>query len=415
VFAGLLVIAILIAYLTVLFRKPTVSNLKNDQKKVVTQQATTTNIVNAFNTGSYDESLKLANTYLQKHPKDAQALVAKAIILANKGSVEFKENTYGQQALTVANQALKIDPQLPEAYYARGYAYEIQNEFSKAITDYEKALSLNPKEPIFLTQMGHVYDLKGEPEKAKEYYEKALAINPNFSKALVNMGRYELRYGDRNKAKEYFEKSLPNINNNIEKAGVYYSLGMLLLDDNKIEEGYKYMQQAVTMAPKYPQALAGRGWAGMLKMTAKNADLSELKKEGLTFQTVFGDAEEAVKINPNQTMGYLTLARMYLRLPNLAERSLDYYDQALGVVDKDITLMNNDRENFKKAIQEEKNVAEKMLKNVDKFKVAPGKKTGYDYGDKAMEKLKNIFVGREIFAETSGHWWNNCWRTYDNR
>lgn len=77
VFTGLLIIAILIAYLTILFRKPTVNNLKNNQK-AITQQATTTNVVNAFNAGNYDESLKLANAYLQKHPKEAQALAAKA-------------------------------------------------------------------------------------------------------------------------------------------------------------------------------------------------------------------------------------------------------------------------------------------------------------------------------------------------
>ncbi len=409
---GLLVVAVTTAYLIVLVRKP-MSNSVNILK-TTKKPATTTNIVNAFNAGSYDESLKLANDYLQKHPKDAQAWAAKATILANKGSVEFKENTYGQQAIEAANKALAIDPQLPEGFYARGYAYEIQNQFEQAKSDYDKVLKMTKDNPTYLNQMGHLNDLMGKPEEAKKYYEQALAVNPDFGKALVNMGRYELRYGDKIKAKSYFEKSLPVIDNNMDKAGVYYSLGMLDLNQNKLQEGYKYMQQAVKMAPKYPQALIGRGWAGMLLMTADGANLEELMKEGLTFETVFGDVNKAVEINPSQTVGYLTLARMHLKLPFLADKSLDYYDQALAVVDKDITVMSNNREDFKNKILEEKKGAEKVLQSAKKTKKINKKETGYLYEiqEKYKNKIKHIkedVIGKSVFAKDVGVWRGNCW------
>ncbi len=410
---GLLVVAVTIAYLIVLVRKPAL-NMANNLEKTTKKPATTTSIVNSFNAGSYDESLKSANDYLQKHPKDAQAWAAKATILANKGSVEFQENTYGQQAIEVANKALTIDPQLPEGFYARGYANEIQNQFEQAKSDYDKALSMDKDNPTYLNQMGHLYDLMGKPEEAKKYYEQALAINPNFGKALINMARYELRYGDKTKAREYFEKSLPVIDNNMDKAGVYYSLGMLDLNQDKLQEGYKYMQQAVKMAPKYPQALIGRGWAGMLLMTADGANLEELMKEGLTFETVFGDVNKAVEINPNQTVGYLTLARMHLKLPFLADKSLEYYDQALAVVDKDVTVMGNDREDFKNKILEERKGAEKVLQSVEKTKKINKKETGYLYEiqekyNNKVQSIRESVIGKSAFAKDVGVWKGNCW------
>ncbi len=410
---GLLVVAVTIAYLIVLVRKPAL-NMANNLEKTTKKPATTTSIVNSFNAGSYDESLKLANDYLQKHPKDAQAWAAKATILANKGSVEFKENTYGQQAIEAANKALTINPQLPEGFYARGYANEIQNQFEQAKSDYDKALSMDKDNPTYLNQMGHLYDLMGKPEEAKKYYEQALAINPNFGKALINMARYELRYGDKTKAREYFEKSLPVIDNNMDKAGVYYSLGMLDLNQDKLQEGYKYMQQAVKMAPKYPQALIGRGWAGMLLMTADGANLEELMKEGLTFETVFGDVNKAVEINPNQTVGYLTLARMHLKLPFLADKSLEYYDQALAVVDKDVTVMGNDREDFKKGINLEKKRAENIIRDVKQFqKTDNNKKSGYLHNRQnelsvIIDNFKRELVGKEAWAG-NGVFMQNCY------
>ena len=411
---GLLVVAVTIAYLIVLFRKP-ILNTTNNLAKTIKKQTTTTNIVNSFNAGNYDESLRLANDYLQKHPRDAQAWAAKATILANKGSVEFKENTYGQQAVEVANKALAIDPQLPEGFYARGYAYEIQNHFEQAKSDYDKALSMDKDNPTYLNQMGHLNDLIGQPEEAKKYYEQALAVDSDFGKALINIARYEMRYGSEDKAMEYFEKSLPVINNDIEKAGVYYSLGMLKLNQDKLQEGYKYMQQAVKMAPEYPQALIGRGWAGMLLMTQKDGDLEALEKQGLTFQAVFDDVNSAIKINPNQTLGYLVLARMYLRLPFLANKSLDYYDQALSVVDNDITIMSNDRANFKKEIEAEKESAKNVLKDVQKFENNNKQTVSYlhrlKYGIKnAIGNVKNLFLAKNALASgESGHWRGNCW------
>jgi tetratricopeptide (TPR) repeat protein len=398
---GILLLSVVITYVMVNLKKTTSSNMSIKQN--VELKSTTTEIMNVFNSGDYTKAIGLADAYLKEHPNDAQVLAAKATILANKGSVEFDETNYAQQAIEVANKALSLSSNLPEALYARGYAYEIQNQFDEAIADYKLVLQQVSDNPVYLTQMGHAYDLKGESEKAKEYYEKALAIDENYGKALINMGRYEIRYGDKGKAQEYFEKSLTYINNEIEKAGVYYSLGMLDLGQDKIKDGYNYMKQAVKIAPEYPQALIGRGWAGILLMTQEDSDLEKLLEEGISFQSVFEDVEKAVTINPNQTVGYVTLARMYLRIPNLTKKSLDYYDQALGVVDMDNTIMSNDRETVKKDIIKEKESAEKII----------AKKMSLESGGRekvSAFKVKNIFRwfhGNDAMA--GGVWRGNCY------
>ncbi len=369
----------------------------------IKEVSTKTIIMNAFNSGDYTKALNDVDLYLKENPNDPYVLAAKATILANKGSVEFSESDYAQQAIEVANKALSISPNLAEALYARGYAYEIQNQFDSAITDYNSALRLDPNNPTYLTQLGHVYDLKGDPEKAKEYYQEALSFDENFAKALINMGRYEMRYGDKEMAKEYFEKSLYYISSEVDKAGVYYSIGMIYAGEDKNDEAYGYMEKAVSIAPNYPQALIGRGWTGMLLMTQKDSNLEDLLKQGISFQIVFADVEKAVNINPNQTLGYVTLARMYLRLPNLAKKSIEYYDLALDVVDNDITIMSNDREKAKKDIEEEKNNAEKLIKemvNNDEL----------SFVDKFHDLFNKVFMIKTVDAA----WYGNCYYNENN-
>jgi tetratricopeptide (TPR) repeat protein len=49
------------------------------------------------------------------------------------------------RAIADHTQAIKLDPNLSEAFYNRGNAYGDKGENDRAITDYDTAIRLNPK------------------------------------------------------------------------------------------------------------------------------------------------------------------------------------------------------------------------------------------------------------------------------
>jgi len=60
---------------------------------------------------------------------------------------DYEAESDYEQPITVRNKAIELDPNLVEAYYNRGFAYEEQGEKSEAIADFEKLITLtdNPQ------------------------------------------------------------------------------------------------------------------------------------------------------------------------------------------------------------------------------------------------------------------------------
>jgi tetratricopeptide (TPR) repeat protein len=83
---------------------------------------------------------------LQDNPSDVDNLIALSIMYSEKG---LKEQEMGNErsafvlkALEAADRAEKLDPNNPEVYRARGYAYEIEPDEVKSIDSYNKAIEL---------------------------------------------------------------------------------------------------------------------------------------------------------------------------------------------------------------------------------------------------------------------------------
>jgi cytochrome c-type biogenesis protein CcmH/NrfG len=119
--------------------------------------STSTSIVSAvtaFNQNDFATAIADSDTLLASDHNNIDALLAKAITLAQKGSIEFKEAEYGTQAIVVAQQALAIDPKNSEAWRIIGYANEIQQKYDEAHTAYAKSIALNPKNVAAISDDG---------------------------------------------------------------------------------------------------------------------------------------------------------------------------------------------------------------------------------------------------------------------
>jgi tetratricopeptide (TPR) repeat protein len=105
-----------------------------------------------------------------------------------------------EKAFTAVQKALDLDPDLPEAYLARGrLLWTPANHFphDKAIQEYRRALALNPSLDEARNQLAVVLGHVGLLDEALQELDKALAANPNNNLARFRVGEvlfFEGRY-----------------------------------------------------------------------------------------------------------------------------------------------------------------------------------------------------------------------------
>ena len=111
------------------------------------------------------------------------------------------DTTAAERAAVAVDKALRLDPDLGEAHWARGMnLWGPRNHFAVefAVAEYRRALELNPNLDDAHHQLGVVYLHVGLLDKAIAELEKTLALDPGnrfaehrIGVALVDEGRYE--------------------------------------------------------------------------------------------------------------------------------------------------------------------------------------------------------------------------------
>jgi tetratricopeptide (TPR) repeat protein len=91
-----------------------------------------------------------------------------------------------EKAVDVLEQALSMDPDIPEAHDLLGVIYTDQNNFGKAISEFRKAIDLMPNDANIRYNLGFAYLRAGQTDRGIENIQKALDISekPNYYNTL---------------------------------------------------------------------------------------------------------------------------------------------------------------------------------------------------------------------------------------
>ena len=139
----------------------------------------------------------------------AQAYVWKLFLFAPD------EKDLHEKAFVAVEKALALDPDLPEAYLARGrLLWTPSNHFphDKAIQEYRHALALNPSLDEARNQLALVLGHVGLLDEALEELTKALAANPANNLARFRVGETLLFQGKNQEALDALRNVPPDVN-----------------------------------------------------------------------------------------------------------------------------------------------------------------------------------------------------------
>jgi tetratricopeptide (TPR) repeat protein len=310
----------------------------------------------AFDKGDLDDAILKAEKLVSQDDENVEALLTLASTYLQKGSLSFREVEYGKKALEVVGRALTINDSSDQGHFIKGYAYEIMEDYKKALESYDRALELRVSTEVY-NQIGHVYDLMGNDEGSIEFYDKALEMDSQSVHARMNLARNNFENGERNDSLKGFEYVYEQTENNHLKAEAAYMMGFIALENEDIEKAEGYMNESTTLSPDFPTA-----WMGMGQVLLARVMISEENFEK-NIQQVIDYFDKAIELNNSQTMAYLLKARVLVLTGN-KEEAADVYFKALEIVDVDITLMNSGKINLKKVIKDEIEIYEFVKEKV---------------------------------------------------
>jgi TolB-like protein/Flp pilus assembly protein TadD len=93
-----------------------------------------------------------------------------------------------QRAWAAAREAIRLQPDLPEARLALGFCYYYgERDYERALAEFEAARRGLPNDPAVFRAIGAIERRQGKWEQSTRSYEKAVSLNPNDAVLLRNL------------------------------------------------------------------------------------------------------------------------------------------------------------------------------------------------------------------------------------
>ena len=142
----------------------------------------TTDVDNQSAIALLDGAIARDPGFARAHAELASAYVTRLAYVAPDETRELEE-----KAFAAAEKALSIDPNVPEAYLARGdllWTHSHHFAHERAVQEFRRALALNPKSDQTHRRLARVFVHVGFFEDARHHADVALTINPSNAQAL---------------------------------------------------------------------------------------------------------------------------------------------------------------------------------------------------------------------------------------
>jgi serine/threonine-protein kinase len=188
--------------------------------------------------GFYEEALK-------KDPRFALAYagIADASLIMYH---ENKDSLWTQRALGAAQQAQRLNDNLPEVHFSLGNVYNASGKTVEAIAELKRALQLAPNSDDGYRGLGKAYLTLGQKEQALQAYQKAVDINPYYWFNYNSIGQAYSQLGEYDKALIALRRV---IELEPENSFGYLNVGVIYFQQGKYEECLPYFQKSLQIQP----------------------------------------------------------------------------------------------------------------------------------------------------------------------
>ena len=161
-------------------------------------------------------------------------------------------------AIASYNAALQLKPNYPEAHYNLGVALKEQGELTAAIASYNSAIQLKTSYPEAHYNLGVALQEQGDLTKAIASYKTALQLKTNYPEAHYNLGLALQEQGDLAAAINSYNSALQLKTNSPD---AHNNLGLALQEQGDLTAAIASFNTALKLKPNYPEVHYNLGYA----------------------------------------------------------------------------------------------------------------------------------------------------------
>ena len=173
----------------------------------------------------------------------------------NRGNAHLKKGDY-DRAIEDLNTAIQLNPNFSDAYNNRGITYKNEGDFDRAIEDYTKAIDLKPDYVDAYYNRGIAFQSQGLVDRAIEDYTKAIQLKPDYTSAYINRGVTYRDKGDFDRAIEDWNTA---IQSNPNLAEAFNNRGIAYRDKGDFDRAIADLNKSIELNPNYAGAYNNRG------------------------------------------------------------------------------------------------------------------------------------------------------------
>lgn len=156
-------------------------------------------------TGQEAEAARMLEALAQEYPDRPEPLIQIGDSLRRRNRFGEAAEAYDRAVARIATPSRANWP----LFYARGIAYERDNQWPKAEADFEYALQLAPDQPNVLNYLGYAWVERGhQMDRARRMIERAVEQRPNDGAFVDSLGWVQLRQGDTEGALKNLERAV---------------------------------------------------------------------------------------------------------------------------------------------------------------------------------------------------------------
>ncbi|MBS1780301.1 MAG: tetratricopeptide repeat protein [Bacteroidetes bacterium] len=154
-----------------------------------------------------------------------------------ENAMKMLEDGKIDEAIVQLTKAEKLDPADYHYPYEIGYAYQMKNDYPKALEELKKVVKFRDADDLCYQFLGNLYDQAGDTTKAFAAYKAGLKKFPNSGRLYMEQGNIYFTHHEYEKAVYYYENGIdkdPTFSSN------YYRAAIIFLDGDEKVWGMLY-------------------------------------------------------------------------------------------------------------------------------------------------------------------------------
>ena len=237
-----------------------------------------------------------------------------------------KDGTWSDKALGAAQQAQRLNDNLPEAHLALGGIYTVTGKTNEAIAELKRALEFSPNSDQGYRRLGSAYAAIGRKAESIAAYQKAIQANPYYWQNQNQLGIAYFNFADYQKAVGSFRQVLQLDPQN---AGAYGNIGASYFRLGQWSDSAQAFQKSLQLKPQ----------------AAVYANLGESYLYQGDYPNAISVLQKAVDLAPNDPVFVGNLADGY-RYSGQTDKANPLYDRAIALCFKVFQVNPKDTRNL---------------------------------------------------------------------